>query len=162
MIFFTDADIASLVSEPKALKPGWRSRLKLKPKSNEAHGECDFELGAANERVFELKIRAARLDPMSFSVILCYRVPNSNRLFRLRRYNGLHRHTNRIESQTFTEFHIHEATERYQERGAKEEDFAVPTARYQDLATALDCCLADCNITDPDQPNRPLFPETCP
>jgi hypothetical protein len=159
-MIFTDADIASLVSEPKALKPGWRSRLKLKPKSNEAHSECDLDLSADSGGVFVLKLRLARLDPTNFSVILCYCVPNSNRLFRVRRYNGIHRHTNQIERQTFTSFHVHEATERYQERGTKEEDFALPTDRYQDFATALDCCLADCNITDPDQPNRPLFPET--
>ena len=51
------------------------------------------------------------------------RVPQSNRVFRLRRYNGKsHEHTNPIEKEIFYDFHIHTATERYQVLENKKED----------------------------------------
>jgi hypothetical protein len=84
---------------------------------------------------------------LDFSVILAYYMPTTNRLFRLRRYNGRHgEHTNRIESQTFNAFHIHVATERYQDLGAKEESFAQVTDRYATVTDAMACMVSDCGF----------------
>ncbi len=82
----------------------------------------------------------------------------SNRVFRLRRCNGKsHEHTNLIEKQTFYEFHIHMATERYQREGENEDWYAEPTDRYGDLSGAIDCLIADCAFQRPaDQPPRLL------
>jgi len=55
---------------------------------------------------------------LDFSIILAYCPEASNQLFRLRRYNGKsHEHTNTIEADKFYNYHIHTATERYQELG---------------------------------------------
>ena len=95
---------------------------------------------------------------MDFSVILAVRVPQSRRLFRLRRYNGKsHEHTNHIERVTFYDFHIHFATERYQEIGAREDTFAEPTDRYSDIGGALDCVISDANFEVPPGSQSVLF-----
>ena len=92
-------------------------------------------------------------NPLSFSAILAYRVPGSNQIFRLRRYNGrAHEHTNVIECETFYDFHIHEATERYQELGGKADGYAQSTDRFVDLDGAIDCLIEDCNLVLPPDP----------
>lgn len=84
---------------------------------------------------------------LDFSLILAWRAKDSNQLFRLRRYNGRsHEHTNIIENQTFYDFHIHQATERYQMSGFREDAFAQPTNRYADLSGALCCMIEDCAL----------------
>ena len=42
------------------------------------------------------------------------------------------------------DFHIHTATERYQEAGYAEEHYAETTNRYADLSSAIQCMLQDC------------------
>lgn len=72
---------------------------------------------------------------------------DTNQLFRLRRHNGRsHEHTNKIEGDKFYEFHIHIATERYQDLGVREDSYAEPTDRFTDLGGAIDCLLADCGF----------------
>ena len=67
-------------------------------------------------------LRQNKINRLDFSVILAVRVPQSNLLFRLRRYNGKsHEHTNHIEGDTFYDYHIHMATERYQEIGTRKD-----------------------------------------
>jgi hypothetical protein len=86
-------------------------------------------------------------------VILGYLREDVTSLFRLRRYNGKsHEHTNKIEGNTFYEFHIHTATERYQDRGMDEDAFAEPTTRFSDLNGAIDCMVADCGFDLPPEP----------
>ncbi len=46
-------------------------------------------------------------------------------------------------------FHIHQATERYQARGMREDSFAVGTDRYDDLRGALFCLAEDVNLDGP-------------
>ena len=88
------------------------------------------------------------------------RVSRTNRLFRLRRYNGKsHEHTNNIEKVTFYDFHIHTATERYQVSENKKEDkFAEVTDRYSDFSGAMDCLIEDAGFPpkSPD-PQLPLW-----
>lgn len=97
------------------------------------------------------------LYPMDFSVILGYRLPHLFRVFRLQRYNGKsHYHTNTIERETFFDFHVHTATERYQDAGSKEDHFARVTDRHYSLESAVDCLLMDCGFTSAIE-ESPLF-----
>lgn len=103
---------------------------------------------AQNE--FHVILRKSKFNSLDFSAILGVRAPHSNRVFRLRRYNGKsHEHTNKIEGETFYDFHIHMATERYQrlgDREPREDAYAEITGRYGDLTGALDCLLADASF----------------
>ena len=65
----------------------------------------------------------------------------------LQRYNGRsHEHTNLIERDRFSGFHVHTATERDQQLGADEDAYAEPTDRYADLHGALQCMFEDCGF----------------
>ena len=152
----TDAEIQFLVGEPKPLQHDYRTRIKTRPKRG--HSESELDLTGTSGSEFRLIIRQSEINPLDFSIILAHRVPNSNQLFRLRRYNGKHgEHTNTLEGQTFYDFHIHEATERYQDSGLREDAFAQATDRYVDLASAVECLISDCAFqAPPDQP-LPLF-----
>ena len=98
------------------------------------------------------------LNALNFSAILAVHVQQSNRLFRLRRYNGKsHEHTNSIERDTFDDYHIHVATERYQEIGADEDAYAEITNRYDDLESALDCLFTDAEFDVPLDAQMKLF-----
>lgn len=57
-----------------------------------------------------------------------------------------HEHTNRIEGDTFFGFHIHTATERYQNLGLDEDAYAEPTDRYANLSGAMECMIKDCGF----------------
>ena len=81
-------------------------------------------------------------------------------MFRLRRYNGKsHEHTNHIENVTFHDFHIHFATERYQELGTREDAYADPTDRYDDFDGAFLCLRDDTNLAVPHGAQRDMFEE---
>ncbi len=51
----------------------------------------------------------------------------------------------------------HRATERYQQSGLREDSFAEPTTRYQDLAGALLCLIQDCGFQMPPNNQSGLF-----
>ncbi len=57
-----------------------------------------------------------------------------------------------MEEQTFYDFHIHMATERYQRTGNREDTYAEPTDRYSDMEGAFTCLLADCGFVVPPPP----------
>jgi len=100
------------------------------------------------------------MNVLDFSVILGYELPRIRRIFRLRRYNGKHEHTNPIERNSFYGFHIHQATERYQTFGRGVEDhFAEPTSRYYSLETAINCLLNDSGFRSESE-RFPLFEGT--
>ena len=81
-----------------------------------------------------------------------------NTNFKLQRYNGKsHEHTNKLEGDKFYNFHIHFATQRYQDVGQKEESYAKVTDRYSDIQKALKCLLKDCNIEIAVYPQSNLF-----
>jgi hypothetical protein len=78
----------------------------------------------------------------------------------LRRYNGKsHEHTNLIEGGTFYDYHIHQATERYQQIGASEDTYAESTNRFSDFHKAISCMINDCAFETPFDPQRKLFEE---
>ncbi len=155
-ITYSDYEIESMVQERKPLPPDWHSRTHLRPKRG--HYESHLDVAGVAAGQFRLIFRQSMENPLDFSIILAVRVPQSSKLFRLRRYNGKsHEHTNHIEGVTFYDFHIHFATERYQEIGAREDTFAEPTDRYSDIEGALACLIADANVDTPPDSQRALF-----
>ena len=132
------------------------SRLQLRPKRG--HSERKLDITGANGSEFRLILRQNLLNVLDFSVILAYSVSSSSQVFLLRRYNGKsHEHTNKIERQTFYDFHIHFATERYQRSGWKDEAYAEVTNRYGDFQGALDCLIQDCGLVLPSNGQGLLF-----
>ena len=145
-IQLTDEKIGSLLAERKLLPEDFHSRLRLK--SKHGHKEFDIDVTGENESLFRLIIRQSELNPLDFSVILVYLPKGSNQQFRLRRYNGKsHEHGNQIEKNKFYAFHIHTATERYQQSGFREDAYAEKTDRFADSHGAIDCMIKDCGFT---------------
>jgi len=92
--------------------------------------------------------------------ILALNPSDSNQIFRLRRYNGKsHEHTNQLEGGTFYDFHIHYATERYQELGGREDAFAELTNAYSDFNSAVRCMFRECGFEVPGSEGSNLFGE---
>jgi hypothetical protein len=147
---YSDQGIEELIRERKPLPKDYLSLIQFKPKLG--HRECDLDVKGDNGSDFRLILRQSKSNPLNFSVILGIIPVNTNQLFRLRRYNGKHgQHTNTIEKERFYDFHIHMATERYQEEpGQKEDSYAKITNRFADLHTALQCMLEDCNFDVPE------------
>jgi len=152
----TDAEIAALVAEGKNLPDDYQQRVQTKPKRG--HRERELDVVGANGSDFRLILRQSSFNPLDFSVILAWLPPQSTSPFRLCRYNGKsHEHTNALESQRFYDFHVHRATERYQQSGLREDSFAEPTSRYQDVAGALQCLIQDCGFQLPPNHQSGLF-----
>jgi len=148
VIRLSDGDIGELLQEEKPLPSDFLTRIKTRPKRG--HSERELDLTGTGNSQFRVILRQSAVNHLDFSIILAYLPPNTNDMFRLRRHNGLsHEHTNIVEAQTFYDYHIHIATERYQEIGAREDAFAEPTDRYADYASALRCFWADCGFIFP-------------
>jgi hypothetical protein len=154
----SDEDIARLIREKKSLPSDFRTRIQIRPKSG--HKERELAVKGAEGSDFRLMLRQSDLNPLDFSIILVYRPPESNLLFRLRRYNGKsHEHTNPVEGNTFYDFHMHQATERYQEIGAREDTYAEPTDRFVEFHQAISCMLRNCGFEVDRDPQGRLFEE---
>jgi len=152
----SDSEIRALLAEAKPLPPDFEVRLRPKPKSG--HEEAEIDVTGVGGSAFRLIIRRSAHNPLDFSVILAYQPPDTNILFRLRRYNGKsHEHSNRLESETFYEFHRHTATERYQEAGFREDAFAEADQRFADLNEAMNCLFEDCGFRLPPERQLGLF-----
>jgi hypothetical protein len=146
---YSDSEIAQMIEERKPLPDNYRSRVQLRNKRG--HKERELDLAGENGTQYRLILRQNGFNTLDFSIILTANPPDSSQLFRLRRYNGKsHEHTNQIERDTFYGFHIHQATERYQESGMREDAFAETTDRYADFHAALRCMLEDCGFDIPD------------
>lgn len=152
----SDAEIQKLLDEPKQLPLDYESRLR--PKSKSGHEEAELQIEGLGGSAFRLIIRRSEFNPLDFSVILGYQPPDTNILFRLRRYNGKsHEHSNRLEGETFYKFHRHTATERYQEAGFREDTFAEADERFADLYEAMNCLFEDCGFQLPSGRQLGLF-----
>ena len=155
-VTYTEGQIDMLVQEGKLLPANWRDRTRMKAKRG--HDEQHLDLTGEAGTGFRLIFRQNQINSLDFSVILAVLVPQSTQVFRLRRYNGRsHQHTNAIENERFYDFHIHLATERYQEIGAREDAYARPTDRYGDFQGALDCLFTDANFSVPPKAQGDLF-----
>ena len=151
-----DQDIEKLINEKKPLPSDYRAKIRVRPKRGHKERELDTKGKDGND--FRLILRQSMVNPLDFSIILGYRPPQSNVLFRLIRYNGKsHEHTNLIEGETFYEYHIHKATERYQEIGAREDSYAEPTNRFSDFHQAISCMINDCGFEVPSGTQGSLF-----
>ena len=105
-IRLSEAEISRLLAERKPLPPDYRERIQTKPKHG--HKERELDVIGTDGSEFRLIFRQSEFNPLDFSVILAYRPPKTNQLFRLRRYNGKsHEHTNTLDGQTFYDFHVH-------------------------------------------------------
>ena len=152
----TDAEIAGFIAEAKLLPDDYRQRVQTKQKRG--HRERELDLVGVTGSDFRLILRESSFNSLDFSVILAWLPPQSTSAFRLCRYNGKsHEHTNALESQKFYEFHVHRATERYQQSGLREDSFAEPTDRYQNFTGALQCLIQDCGFVIPPNHQQRLF-----
>ena len=155
---YSENEITALVQERKPLPVDWLTRIRLRPKRG--HEERDLALRGDAGSEFRLILRKNKINPLDFSAILAVQVPQANQLFRLRRYNGRsHEHTNHLEHQTFYDFHIHMATERYRMLGIREDGYAEPTSRYSDFRWALRCLIKDANLVVPPEIQGRFFEE---
>jgi hypothetical protein len=142
VIIFTDEQIAALIAERKNLPDGVVG--KLLPDISKRQWTRSQDVTGIAGNAFRIIVRQVPTHPHNFSVILAHRLPNSNTLFNLRRYNAQEEHTNRLEGQKFFGYHIHTATKRYQEAGGKVEAYAERCERFHDTASALWCLIEDC------------------
>lgn len=146
-VVLSDIDIERLLAEPKALPADWEQKLALRQKRG--HKEAHLDLVGQDGSEFRLILRQSDENIFDFSAIIGYRPKGSHQLIRLCRCNGKHQHTNVIERESFYEFHVHIATERYQELGAAEEGYAQPCSDYSDLQGAIAALCQRCGITVP-------------
>ncbi len=147
-----------MVKEPKPLAEGYRRQTKFRAKRG--HKEWELDLKGTEGNQYRLIARQSIFNALDFSIILSYVPADSNQLFRLQRYNGKsHEHTNHIEEESFYDFHIHKATERYQELGSREDGYAELSDRFYDYPSALRCMLEDCGFSIPENPQQELFGE---
>ena len=155
VITYSDEDIQVLLTESKSPLAGTRSQSA--PVTKGQHRELSFDFISESSTHFHVILRRHSTKSSDFSAILAVEPAGIRTLFRLRRYNGSsHRHSNRIEGDRITGFHIHMATQRYQERGMKEDGFAIPTDRYNDLAGAVACLSDDAHVHIPSTWLHPL------
>jgi hypothetical protein len=147
-LILTDDEIKSLINEKKEIPLDFFTSIKLTSKLNRKFWKK--KITGENGSAFHVFIRQAVLDPFNFSVGLTYTIPSTNKSFILKRYNGnYHRHTNKIERETFDGYHVHTATSRYQEFGGDEEGYAEITFAYSDLNGALRCMEKECGFVVP-------------
>jgi len=157
-LFFDDNDISNLLLERKVISLQSYNDLFKFTKEKKQHKEQDIKIHRNEDNYFKIIIRCSKINQLDFSVILALGFYNSNQIFKLRRYNGKsHFHMNKIENVSFYNFHIHEATERYQQIGFREETFAVETSDYSDLYSAIKLMIKQCNIIIPEGADHKLF-----
>ena len=146
MAVLRDLQIEALIQEPKPLPADWLLTLRPAP-GRIGHSVRDLDVRGGYGSDFRIIVRQSAFNPLDFSVILAYRPAQGPRIFRLRRYNGRsHEHKNRIEGDQFYDFHIHQATERYQNLGMAEDGYAIVTDRYADLTSACHALVIDCGF----------------
>jgi hypothetical protein len=143
--YFTDEEINSLISEEKNFLGSIEEIMIYK--ESDGHKRASIELPRSDGNRFIIQLRQNQNDINDFSAIIAFQEKNSNKDFKLMRYNGKsHEHSNKLEGNRYYAFHIHMATQRYQDAGRKEESYAEETNRYSDIKGALRCLLQDCNV----------------
>ncbi len=153
---YSDTEIEVLLTEPKRMPDNHRAKSQLRQKRG--HKERELELTGDHGSRFLVILRQGDINSIDFSVILAVFPAGSNTAFRLRRYNGKsHEHTNHLEDETFYDFHIHTATERYQLAGNREDTFAEQTERFSDFNGAIRCLIDDCGFVLPVDAQGTLF-----
>lgn len=102
---------------------------------------------------FALHLRQSSLDAYDFSVILTLVPLGGGPEINLLRHNGRgHTHRNKIEKTRLpSTFHVHIATERYQQHGYEIDGYAEATTTFDSLATALDAMLRVASFRPPNE-----------
>lgn len=166
MRILADLEITKLISEPKVVPDNWFSRLLPKNKAHYQHKEREIDVEGSNGNLFRVIVRQSNLNVMDFSIILTLREKASNVEYILIRYNGKHpsMHTNKWEKDNGIPnhrfgpaFHIHRATQRYQESGYKIDGFAEATTKYSDFHTAFSQFLVECGFKSEEKGQPSLF-----
>lgn len=153
---FSDSEIEVLLQERKLLPGDYKKRIQLREKRG--HKERTLEINGEGGNMFRLILRQSSINVLDFSIILAVYPTATTKQFRLKRYNGKsHEHTNHIEEEKFYAFHVHTATERYQELGSDEDAFAVASKEYSDFHGALKCMVKDCGFVVPEDKQKTLF-----
>ena len=138
----TDQEIQALINVPKYIPRKWRFQLR----EESGFLRFDAQLEADVPEKFVLKGRVAIDDSSDYSAIL-HVVLSTGEKINLIRCNGPHKHKNKLEKTHFNSTHMHMATERYMEIGAKAEGFAFPLNHaYHDLETAVEYLMNVVNI----------------
>jgi hypothetical protein len=131
----TDKEITGFIKEKKTL-PADFSINSIRFKDRENQKCCDLDVPGDLGNNYKIIIRQSKLNPLDFSVILG--VMRGGGVFRIKRYNGdSHTHTNKLEGQEIDGYHIHKATERYQDAGFQEDAYAESANTYTDWQSAL-------------------------
>lgn len=141
-VLYREKEINELINEPKNLPEYWDEDIYVLN---------HMDIVGENGNKFRIYVRYYKECDTSFSVVFGVLHPLNNDFFCIRRYNGNnHIHYNRIENnEKISGFHIHIATERYQERNQEEESYAIETDRYTNVKEALECLIEDANFITP-------------
>ena len=141
MIIITDKQITYFIKEKKIIPRNFNPNLKDKG----IHFELQQQIIGENGNTFKVIVRQNKINPLDFSII--FGVFINGKVFRIKRYNGdSHDHTNKIEKTQIEGFHIHIATQRYQENGFEEEGYAESSQKYSDWRRALNWMLKENNF----------------
>ncbi len=150
---YTDAWVASMLSDPKPFPKDWRKKLALK--DTRGGREASIWLDSLHGYSFKVTLRQNKFNRLNFGVFLFLFRPSSRSLIHLLRYDGkYHDHLNSIEQERIiNEFHIHQFTERYFEKYGfeKMDGWAYTTNRYQDLNGAFRCLIEDASLELPEE-----------
>ena len=95
LVRVTDEEVKVLLDEAKPI-PGGLCPPQMVGKNG--FYRRSFEIKGHSGSEFVVKLRQTVLNPANFSVILGYRIPGTYSIFRLRRYNGKHEHSNVLET----------------------------------------------------------------
>ncbi len=165
MRILRDSEIVDLIAEVKPLPENWQNQFRLKEKGGFQYEERSIEVSGESGNLFRVTVRRNKVNAFDFSIILIFR-DKDGKEYRLVRYNGRHPspHTNKWEKEQGLPdyrfdpaFHIHRATERYQEAGYLIDGFAEVTTSYHDFYSALDWFLKDNNFQGTKSPQLGLF-----
>ncbi len=166
MRILTDQEIEDLIAETKVAPKNFFSRLDLRDKAHFQHKEKEIDVEGNKGNLFRVILRQSKLNILDFSIILTLREKDSNIEYNLIRLNGKHPspHTNKWEKEhnqpnhRFNPaFHIHKATQRYQESGYKIDGYAEITTKYSDFHSALEQFLLECNFKKEDNGQLSIF-----
>ena len=146
MRIISDEEIVTYLKEKKLLPEDFKPNLTVR--SGGWHNRFEQEVKGESGNTFKLIVRQNKFNAFDFSVILGVFIAGN--FFHLKRYNGnSHRHANKLEKEEVKGFHIHTATERYQEAKWQPEGYAISTTSYYDWRTALSACLKENNFVVP-------------
>ena len=148
-VTYTDAQIAELIAEPKRVT---RRQVSLIQSRLNRRERATIKALGDDGSDFSVMFRPNWRKSSDFSIILAVQPVQGGHIFHLRRYDGRHWHTNHLEStrrnkNRFFDFHIHTATERYQESDSHDDEgYAEVTDQYRDIYGAFIYMVTDARL----------------